>query len=103
MPVYEIPLTPEPQTFNVRLVDKEYRFSLAWNAIANTWTLDIATVDNSTPLVQGIPVVTGSNLIGQFEHLGIGGELRARTDHDPDAIPTFGNLGAAGHLYLVTS
>jgi hypothetical protein len=101
MAIYEIPLTPAPQTFAIALGGVDYRLTLRWSHVSACWLLDIAD-SAGAPLIQGIPVLTGTNLLGQYPHLGIGGELWARTDGDPDAVPTFDNLGVSGRLYFVT-
>ena len=63
--------------------------------------MDIGDV-NGNPLVSGIALVTGADLLGQYAYLGIGGQLIVMTDGDPSAIPTFTNLGIESHLYYVT-
>lgn len=100
MATYEIPLIPGPQRFATTLAGAAYALSLAWCGPAGCWLLDIATVDGAA-LVRGIPLVTGTNLLGQFAHLGIGGELWARVEGDADAIPAYGDLGGAARLYWV--
>lgn len=99
--VYEIPLSPSPQTFTVSLGGKSYQLTVQWrDAVEGGWALDIAD-SAGKPLVQGIPLVTGANLLDQFAYLGIAGQLRVQTDNDPDAVPAFDNLGNTSHLYFV--
>lgn len=103
MTVVEIPLTPQPQTFLITLANVQYRFTLQYrNADMGGWFLDIAD-SSSNPIIQGIPLVTGADLLEQYAYLGIGGQLIVQTDGDSDAVPTFSNLGAASHLYFVSS
>ena len=77
MSLYKIPLTPTPQTFNINLADKEYRLTVRWNASfgSESWILDIAAADNGTPILSGIPIVTGVDLLGPYEDLEFGGHL----------------------------
>lgn len=103
MAVYEIPLTPTPQRFTVTLGGVSYQISVKYyHADMGGWVLDIAD-DAGAPLVNGIPLVTGCNLLEQFDYLGFAGELRVQTSADPDAVPTWGNLGVQSHLYWVTT
>lgn len=97
---YEVPLSAKPQTFSISLNGVTYYLTLRWNVIGNYWVLDIAD-DERTPLIQGIPVVTGLDLLGQFRSFNFNGWLIAQTDGDADAVPTFANLGTAGRLYFV--
>jgi len=101
--IYQIPLQPTPQTFKATLVGVIYQLTLTYqNTNEGGWCLDIAD-SNGNPLVQGIPLVTGCNLLGQYEYLGIGGGLWVQTTNDPDAVPTFENLGVGSMLYFVTN
>lgn len=101
MTVYEIPLTPTPQTFGIALSGVSYRMTVYWaNAIGGGWVLNIAAADG-TPIVNGIPLVTGANLLAGYEYLGPSGTLAVQTDHDTDALPTFDNLGLTSHLFFV--
>lgn len=97
---YEIPLTPEAQVFLIALGGATYALTLRWNAAAACWVLDIASQARE-PILTGVPVVTGINLLNQYAYLGFGGMLIAQTDHDPDAVPTMENLGTAGRIFFL--
>lgn len=100
MTPYEIPLSPTPQSFTIPLAGATYRLTVKWCAASASWTLDIAdAADNA--ILSGIPLVTGADLLAQYGHLGIGGQLIVQTDTDPDAVPSFDDLGVTGHLYFV--
>jgi predicted Zn-dependent protease with MMP-like domain len=100
---FEIPLTPNPQRFNITLSGVQYRLAVVWrNAEQGGWVLDIADV-NGNPIIQGIPLVTGANLLEQYDYLGLGGVLWCQTTDNPDAVPTFDNLGVGSHLYWWTA
>lgn len=99
--VREIPLSAQSQTFQITLSGKAYRLAVTWRDPYG-WFLDIARVDG-TALVSGIPLVTGADLLAQYAYLGIGGALVVVSDGDPDAVPTFDNLGSSAHLYYVTN
>jgi len=102
--LFQIPLSGMPQRFLIQLGDVNYylTFEFRWAANAG-WTLDIADVD-SNPLICGIPLVTGANLLAQYEYLGFSRDvaLAVRSDGDPEAVPTFNNLGLYSHVYWVT-
>jgi predicted Zn-dependent protease with MMP-like domain len=101
MTVQEIPLTSAPQTFQILLGSNYFKLAFQWRDPSPGWVLDI--VDSTgNPIVQGIPLVTGVDLLEQFQYLGIGGQLRVQTDTLPDAVPTFANLGVNSHLYFVS-
>lgn len=96
---FEIPLTPTPQRFSITLSGVQYRLSVVWrNADMGGWVLDIADANNN-PIIHGIPLVTGTNLLEQYGYLGLGGVLWCQTTDSPDAVPTFDNLGVDSHLY----
>ena len=98
---YEIPTSNIPQTFTIQLAGVSYNLTLFWNDQNASWVLNIADADNNM-LVGGIPVITGADLLAQYEYLGFGGQLRVQTDIDVDAVPTKDNLGTQGHIYFVT-
>lgn len=101
--VFEIPLdVGTPQQFTVTLSQVDYLMTLRYrNVDQGGWFLDIADVSGNS-IIEGIPLVTGCDLLAQHKHLGFVGELVVQTTNDPDAVPTFENLGDAGKLYWVT-
>ncbi|WP_175777639.1 phage baseplate plug family protein [Burkholderia anthina] len=99
---YEIPLTPDPQTFTLTLSGIIYTMTVQYRAAGGTgWILDVADA-NGNPLVSGIPLVTGIDLLGQFAYLGFGGSLWVQGAADPDDVPTFDDLGVSSHVFWVT-
>lgn len=99
---YEIPLSPTPQTFTITLAGVIYQMTVKWNWVNASWVLDIADASGNALLV-GIPLVTGVDLLEQYGYMGFGGQLVCQTDNDPDAVPTYANLGTTGHLYFIVS
>jgi len=92
----------QPQRLTVTLGQVEYQLTLRYlNVDEGGWILDIADAIGK-PIVLGIPVVTGADLLAQYKHLGFAGRLWVQTLSDPDAVPTFENLGADGVLWWVT-
>ena len=108
--VLEIPLIPATsQHFQVTLNGTQYGFRVLWNPAAACWMLDIYD-SNWDPVLMGTPLVTGTDLLGQFGHLEIGKSgdswvqlvvMTIAVGHSPDEVPSFANLGIDGHLYEV--
>lgn len=99
---YEIPLTPDPQTFTITLSGVDYRLTVQYRKAGGAgWILDIAD-SNDNPLVSGIPLVTGTDLLGQYAYLGFGGRLWVQGAATPDDVPTFDDLGLGSKVYWVT-
>jgi len=106
---YEVPLSPMPQKFSISLAGVTYNLKLSWNDILYggglknpCWLLDIRdTTDN--PILTGIPLVTGADLLAQYGYLSFGGQLIVQSDNDPNLVPSFDTLGKTGHLYFVTT
>jgi hypothetical protein len=98
---YEIPLSPQAQTFSITLAGVSYNLTLQWRSVDSLggWTLDIADAFKN-PLVSGIPLVTGRNLLAPYAYLSIGGGLWVLTDGNAPAIPGYANLGLQSHLYF---
>jgi hypothetical protein len=97
---YEIPLSAQPQLFNIQLAGVTYFLTLRWNITGSCWSLDIADQDR-VAMLSGIPLVTGADLLGQYAYMKFGGMLIVQTDGDTDAVPTLENLGTAGRLFFV--
>lgn len=100
--IYEIPLTAEPQRFDVILNGVEYYFVLTWCKPQQYWLIEIQDRLGKR-LVGGIPLITGADLLAQYQYLGIGGALIVQTDTDALAVPTYTNLGQTARLYFLTN
>lgn len=99
MAIIEIPLSPENQKFSIALYGKSLQISLIWRA--TFWCLDI--MDGAgNPLINGIPLVSGVNLLEQYNHLGLGFALYLSCDDPLNDYPTETDLGIKSHLYAVT-
>lgn len=95
---FEIPLAKGAQSFLVTLAGASYRMRLRWSGVATpSWLLDIST-EAGAPLVSGLPLVTGSDLLAQHAHLNIGSGLYVFSDVDP---PTYASLGVSTKLYFL--
>ncbi|MDW3684910.1 hypothetical protein RA280_24780 [Cupriavidus sp. CV2] len=102
MNIFEIPSSATPQRFRITLSGVEYQMTIQYRKAGGAgWVLDIADA-NDTPLVGGIPLVTGVNLLGQYAYLGFGGRLWVQGAGDPDDVPTFDDLGTGSHVFWVT-
>lgn len=98
--VLEVPLSPKPQTFAIQLAGVSYNMTFRFNSMMDCWVLDLMDASKA-PVVSGIPVVTGLDLLAPYRYLGVGGALIAQTVNDPTAVPTFDNLGKTGKVYFV--
>ncbi len=101
MSAFPLPVSSTAQSFFVQLAGTSYKITLRWNAVAICWVMDIADA-GEVPLIQGIPIVTGTDLLAPYAYLGFGGGIIAMTEGNPDAVPTFANLGTGGDVFFVT-
>ena len=102
MTAFEIPLKNNAQAFNITISNVVYGLLVAWNTFDAAWYLDIAD-QNSEPILQGLKLLPGVDLLDPYGYLGFGFGLQVQTDHDTFAAPTFDNLGTTSHLYAVFS
>ncbi len=98
MSVLEIPLAPYPQKMTIELSGVVYSLTFKWNEPMQCWVVDFATPAGVTVLT-GIPIVTGVDLVEQFEYLQLGGGVQAVSDTVATDVPTFENLGVSSHVY----
>ena len=120
---YEIPLIASPQSFAISLAGTTYNMQLMFHEanagvlgaptgadssnislVTDTndldgWALDISDSTN-VPIVCGIPLIPGIDLLYQYAYLGFGGSLVVAVDGDPNGVPDFAGLGTTGHLYF---
>jgi hypothetical protein len=99
---YEIPLSAQPQAFQIPLAGTTYSFTVWWNVVNASWMIDIEDASGN-PLLTGIPMVTGADLLEQYGYMGFQFALVAQTDNSPDTVPAFDNLGTTAHLYAITA
>ena len=105
MAVYQIPIVNAPQKFNVTLAGVTYQFVIQYRddlGGLGGWFIDINDVAGN-PILTGLPMVTGADLLAQYQYLSFGGSLYVQTPSNPDAVPTFDNLGIDSFLYWVDS
>lgn len=102
MSVWELPLSGTPMRFRMNLAGSTYQFGFQFrDAPMGGWIMDISNY-LGTPIVCGIPLVTGADLMAQYAYLGFPGQIWVRSDGVPDDVPTFNNLGYLSHVYYVT-
>jgi hypothetical protein len=105
--VAEIPTQPgRPFSERVTWDGATYTLHFGWNPVLNAWVLDIWDEGNDTAILTGLPLVTGTDILGQFIYLPVGAHtvvtvMGVGPFSSPDAVPTFDNLGSDGRVYLV--
>jgi hypothetical protein len=99
-PAFLIPLQPTPQQFSITLNGVDYNVRTFWCKPANCWVMNIADANNN-PLIFGLPLITGENLLGQFQDIIPGELIVASNIGPPDAVPTFDNLGTVGQVFWI--
>ena len=104
-PLTRINLQPaQNQSLSVNLNGTDYRLRLLFNAAVSDpfWALDIGDA-NGAPMVCGIPLLPGQNLLEPYGHLDIGGGGAlfcygaGATD---GGIPDWDTLGVSWQLYF---
>jgi hypothetical protein len=104
----EIPTrSGRPFSERVSLLGTVYTIKFYWNTVSNCWAGDFYDEAGSTPILLGMPLVTGSDLLEQFGYIPLGANtiftvMTTGPDKSPDTVPTFTNLGGEGHLYVST-
>lgn len=96
---YIIPIAPQTaQNFLIQINGTTYGFNFYFDTAPFAgWVLDISD-SNWTPLVQGIPLVTGSDLLAQYGYLLFGFKLFCYTAGSPWLPPTWQNFGQTAKL-----
>ena len=99
--VYEVPLSGQPQLLFVPFPSGvTYQLRLIYMFTPNDeWELDINDAIGN-PIVCGIPLVSGADLLAQYDYLNFGCSMFVTVDGDLYASPKFWNLGKTAHLFL---
>ena len=97
-----IPLIAANQQLSISLAGVTYILQVTWNAFAGAWVLNINNSAGS-PIITGLAMVTGADLLVGQEYLGFGFSLLVQTTNSANAVPTLANLGTLGNLYAVTA
>lgn len=98
MQISEIPLSPDNQQFSITLNDITLQMSVMWRELF--WCLDIRDAGGA-PLIMGLPLITGADLLAQYRHLRLGFSLYVSLDDPVNENPTKTDLGTNSHLYAV--
>ena len=97
-----VPLTTSPnQSFFVTLPvnggNIRLKLSIAWNAMAEYWTMGITDMAKGEELASSIPLVSSgypaANLLAVYDYLRIGSAYLIPTAHQMDNQPSIDNLG----------
>jgi hypothetical protein len=100
--LWELPTSGTPQQYTITLAGNTWLFVFRYrDADMGGWILDIYD-SMGNPVLCGAPLVTGHDILEQYEYLGFGGAMMVLTDGDPSAVPTFDNLGTNAHLYWIS-
>lgn len=98
-----IPLTTDPNdtftsTIPINGENKKFYFFLRYNEEAGYWVMDLSD-ENKEPVVSSIPLISGINILGQYEYLKIGKAYIVKTDSSLLADkPDVTNLGTTFKL-----
>lgn len=92
--IYEIPLNNGNQKFNIRLGGVQYKFQLIYRV--KSWYLDIFDTGEN-PLIAGLPLVMGDNLLIQHQHIIKGSLYVLNTNEDENQA--FSDLGTLIKLF----
>lgn len=85
----------------------QYTLNFKWNAASYCWNLDIYDAGGVSPILTGLALVTGTDVLGQFGYLPVGAQamitvMTVGPGISPDSVPTFDNLGGDGQVFLIT-
>lgn len=105
--IAEIPTQAErPFSEQLTWQGVQYTLHFKWNQASYCWVLDIYDAGDVNPILTGLPLVTGTDVLGQFAYLPLATQamitvLSVGPGVSPDEVPNFANLGSDGHVYLV--
>lgn len=99
--ILELPLSADPsQSFTCQLGNVKYFIQVRLNSRNGVWTLDLADDASREPMIVGVPIVLGVDLLGAY-NFGIGSLIAvdlSATGKDATAD----DLGTRVSLYWVS-
>lgn len=99
MAIQEIPLTADNQQFSITIAGAIWQISIIWRD--PIWVMGIQS-DGGKPVISGIPLVTGADLLAQYAYMGLGFKLVVVCDDSTQDYPTKTDLGGRSHLLVST-
>jgi hypothetical protein len=99
---FRIPLLNKPQSSEITLSGVDYIIINRWSSGMEVWTFSLQSIETEKILINDMPLITGANLLEQWEYLGIPGILICYTAGDQGEPPTFENLGTDANLFYIT-
>jgi hypothetical protein len=97
---FDLPVQPYPMIFGISVRDVSYGFRTQYRETPEGgWLMDLMD-GNALPLARGIPLVSGLDLMYQFNHLNLGFAL-VTLCLDGRTTPTYESLGIEDRLVLV--
>lgn len=98
MVINEIPLTATNQQFSITLSGTVWQMRIIWRDVAG-WMLDMLNASGA-PVITGIPLLPGQDLLAQYAWLNPDGRLIVIED-DKQSLDAAG-LGKTAKLYWIT-
>lgn len=99
MSVFEIPLNDFAEIFQIEIAGQNFTFKTRWNESLNRWILDIGR-DEQTWIINNLAMVSGIDLLSQFDHLQLGFQLYVQVDGDSEAEMGESNIGKEARLLV---
>lgn len=97
--VFSVPLRSGTQQFVVSLGTISVMMRLIWrSASGGGWFIDIYESDGLTPILCGLPVRCGQNMLSQYQYLGLG-RMVALIDGQAERDPSYDDMGSNLQLY----
>lgn len=104
MTVYDFPLRADvgPQKMSITLGTVEYKIRFYYaNVPDGGWFMDVRDLSDD-PLVLGLALTAGENVVQQFDYLGFEGGIGVCVDFDYTLEPTYDNFGKNGKVQFIT-
>jgi hypothetical protein len=99
--ILELPLSNDPaQTFTTQLGPKKYVIEVKYNDRSGVWTMDLADEVTTLPLLESIPLVLGTDLLGAY-NFGIGSIIVVDTSNRSQDVGAT-DLGTRVRVYWIS-